>query len=65
MAGNRALHEKRAPVLASSNQHVDVSIRFFKRLRQREGLFGSAVRRSPLRALDVHQLREARFRSNA
>lgn len=56
--GARALHERIAPVLAFSNQHIDVSIRFFKHLRQREGLFSTAVCRHPVRTLDMHQMRE-------
>jgi hypothetical protein len=47
-----------APVLAFSNQHLDVSIRFFKHLRQREGLFTTAHCRPGVRALDTHQMRE-------
>ncbi len=56
--GARRLHESLAPVLAFSNQHIDVSIRFFKRLRQREGVFRTDVCRAPVRALDADQLRE-------
>lgn len=56
--GARALHAELAPVLAFSNQHIEVSIRFFKHLRQREGLFETAVCRPGVRALDVHQMRE-------
>lgn len=56
--GARALHERLAPVLAFSNQHIDTSIRFFKRLRQREGLFRTAACRAPVRMLDPHQQRE-------
>ena len=33
------LFEKIAPILQFSNQHLDVSIRFFKRLLHREGIF--------------------------
>lgn len=56
--GARDLHERLAPVLAFSNQHIDVSIRFFKRLRQREGLFHTDMCRAPVRPLDSHQQRE-------
>lgn len=56
--GARRLHERLAPVLAFSNQHIDVSIRFFKRLRQREGIFRTAVCRPPVRALDADHQRE-------
>jgi len=54
----RALHGRLAPILAFSNQHLDVSIRFFKHLRQREGLFASARCRAGVRPLDAHQMRE-------
>ncbi len=56
--GARALHARLAPVLAFSNQHIDVSIRFFKHLRQREGLFQTALCRPALARLDSHQMRE-------
>ena len=54
----RTLHAQLAPVLAFSNQHIDVSIRFFKHLRQREGLFQTAICRDGVAALDQHQERE-------
>jgi dihydrodipicolinate synthase/N-acetylneuraminate lyase len=57
-AAARALHERLTPVLAFSNQHIDVSIRFFKHLRHREGLFRTAHCRPGVAALDSHQMRE-------
>ena len=54
----RALHGRLAPILAFSNQHLDVSIRFFKHLRQREGLFATARCRDGVRPLDTYQMRE-------
>ncbi len=54
----RALHARLTPVLAFSNQHIDVSIRFFKHLRQREGLFATALCRAGVAELDAHQMRE-------
>jgi dihydrodipicolinate synthase/N-acetylneuraminate lyase len=61
-AGNttaaRALHQQLTPILAFSNQHIDVSIRFFKHLRQREGLFQTALCRPGVAELDAHQKRE-------
>lgn len=56
--GARALHAQLAPVLAFSNQHIGVSIRFFKHLRHREGLFATALCRAGVPALDLHQMRE-------
>lgn len=53
--GARALHERLMPVLAFSNQHIDVSIRFFKALRHRQGLFRSAYCRAPVTPLDNFQ----------
>ena len=57
-AAARALHDRLAPVLAFSNQHIAVSIRFFKCLRQREGLFQTAICRPGVAELDAHQMRE-------
>lgn len=57
-AAARALHARLAPVLAFSNQHIAVSIRFFKHLRQREGIFRSAFCRPGVAELDLHQMRE-------
>ncbi len=57
-AAARALHARLAPVLAFSNQHIDVSIRFFKHLRHREGLFATPLCRPGVAALDAHQMRE-------
>lgn len=54
----RALHAQLAPVLAFSNQHIAVSIRFFKQLRHREGFFATPHCRSGVPELDGHQMRE-------
>ncbi len=43
----RALFERLLPIVAFSNQHIDVSIRFFKRLRYAEGLFATDRCRVP------------------
>ncbi|HZA65649.1 MAG TPA: dihydrodipicolinate synthase family protein [Geminicoccaceae bacterium] len=52
----RALFERALPILAFSNQHIDVSIRFWKHVRQRQGIFDGERCRPPVRALDpVHQ----------
>lgn len=61
VADARALHAQIAPVLAFSNQHIDVSIRFFKQLRQREGQFQTAFCRAPVRPLDAYQMQECDF----
>lgn len=43
IAGAHALFERVVPILNFSNQHIDVSIRFFKELRKAEGLFDTDV----------------------
>lgn len=55
----RALFERLLPIIAFSNQHVDVSIRFFKRLRAAEGIFTTDHCRAPVAPLDAIQAREA------
>ena len=55
----RLLFERLLPVLAFSNQHIDVSIRFFKMLRHAEGIFSSDACRLPIKPLDDIQLKEA------
>lgn len=54
----RALFERLLPIVAFSHQHIDVSIRFFKRLRQAENLFATARCRLPP-PLDAVQEAEA------
>jgi len=52
----RALFERLLPVLAFSNQHLDISIRFFKRLSWRQGLYATPRVREPLLPFDaVHE----------
>lgn len=55
----RALFENLLPVLAFSNQHVDVSIRFFKMLRYAEGFFSSDFCRPPIKQFDTPRRVEA------
>ena len=55
----RALFESLSPVLAFSNQHVDISIRFFKMLRHAEGLFSSDFCRPLIAQLDDQRRIEA------
>lgn len=54
----RALFERILPVLAFANQHIDVSIRFFKRLRQASGLFATDRCRPPVPKFDAIQAAE-------
>ena len=50
------LFQKIIPVLAFSNQHLDISIHFFKRLLNRQGLYLNALVREPILPFDeVHQ----------
>lgn len=51
-----ALFRRILPVLAFSNQHLDISIRFFKRLCFREGIFETDLVREPLLPFDdIHK----------
>ncbi|RPI08753.1 MAG: dihydrodipicolinate synthase family protein [Zetaproteobacteria bacterium] len=57
--GARQLFESLLPVLAFSNQHIDVSVQFFKRVLVAKGVFRAAVVRTPITALDAMQERTA------
>jgi dihydrodipicolinate synthase/N-acetylneuraminate lyase len=59
VAAARDLFERVLPIVAFSNQHIDVSIRFFKQLRQASGLFTTARCRPPVPPLDPFHQREA------
>jgi len=59
-AGDRsnaeALFHELLPVLAFSNQHLDISIHFFKRLLHREGVYPTAKVREPTLPFDrIHE----------
>lgn len=47
------------PVLEFSNQHIDVSIRFFKMMRHAEGMFATDLCRPPVRELTDGERAEA------
>ena len=52
----RALFERILPVLAFSNQHLDLSIHFFKRLLHAQGIYGTPCVRPPILPFDaVHE----------
>ena len=55
----RALFERALPVLAFSNQQIEVSIRFWKQVRHLQGIFATARCRPPVRELDSVQQEEA------
>jgi len=52
----RNLFEQVLPVLAFSNQHLDISIHFFKRLLHAQGVYATARVREPILPFDaVHE----------
>lgn len=51
----RALFERLLPIVAFSNQQLDVSIRTFKRLRLLDETFATELCRAPTAALDAYQ----------
>ncbi len=53
------LFRRLLPILAFSNQHLDISIRFFKRLLWREGIYATANVREPLLEFDEIHLATA------
>lgn len=55
----RALFERALPVLAFSNQQIEVSIRFWKQVRHLQGIFATAGCRPQVRELDPVQQDEA------
>jgi dihydrodipicolinate synthase/N-acetylneuraminate lyase len=55
----RALFERLLPILAFSNQHLDVSIQFFKRVLVTKGIFRTCAVRPPIIPLDPVQERTA------
>jgi 4-hydroxy-tetrahydrodipicolinate synthase len=57
--GARQLFESLLPILAFSNQHIDISVQFFKRVLVAKGIFGAATVRKPILALDAVQERAA------
>lgn len=57
--GARALFERVLPILNFSNQHIDISIRFFKELRKSEGLFRTDTCRVATARFDPAQRIEA------
>jgi dihydrodipicolinate synthase/N-acetylneuraminate lyase len=50
----RALFNQLAPVLAFSNQHLDISIHFFKRLLHAQGVYATPKVREPILPFDAH-----------
>ncbi len=54
-----ALFNKVAPVLAFSNQHLDISIHFFKRLLHAQGVYATPRVRDPILPFDAVHERQA------
>ena len=57
--GARRLFERLLPVLAFSNQHLDISIHFFKRLLHAQGIYSTPLCREPILPFDEHHARVA------
>jgi 4-hydroxy-tetrahydrodipicolinate synthase len=57
--GARRVFESLLPILAFSNQHIDVSVQFFKRVLVAKGVFRTATVRKPILAIDAVQERTA------
>jgi 4-hydroxy-tetrahydrodipicolinate synthase len=55
----RDLFDSVLPILAFSNQHLDISIHFFKRLLHAQGLYATSHVRQPILPFDPHQARIA------
>ena len=55
----RALFDRVLPVLAFSNQHLDISIHFFKRLLHAQGTYPTSNVRSPILPFDEQHARIA------
>lgn len=51
-AGAEALFQELLPVLAFSNQHLDISIHFYKRLLYRQGIYSTPDVRTPILSFD-------------
>lgn len=55
----RALFHRLLPILAFSNQHLDISIHFFKRLLHRQGFYATPRVREPIQPFDAYHQRIA------
>ena len=52
----RSLFERLLPVLAFANQHLDISVHFFKRLLHKQGIYATSRVREPVLPFDqVHE----------
>ncbi len=55
----KGLFQRLLPVLAFSNQHLDISIHFFKKLLHRQGIYETDHVREPILPFDAHHQRVA------
>lgn len=55
----RALFNRLLPILAFSNQHLDISLHFFKRLLHAQGVYETPYVREPVLPFDAHHERVA------
>ena len=61
-SGAVAAFERTLPVLAFANQHLDISIHFFKRLLYAQGVFQTPIVRQPIMPFDeIHERHAARL----
>ena len=56
---SRRLFSKILPVLSFTHQHIDISIKFSKMLRVKEGIFTTSICREPIKNFDPFQSEEA------
>ena len=54
VAGATHWFERTLPILAFANQHLDISIHFFKRLLHRQGIYPTPQVRAPILPFDSH-----------
>lgn len=59
--GARSLHFELLPVLSFTNQHLDVSVHFFKRLLHRQGVYSTPRVREPIATFDEYHRRQAEY----
>lgn len=60
-AAARDLYHKLLPIITFSNQHLDVSIHFFKRLLHRQGIYATPLVREPSLPFDAHHEAQADY----
>lgn len=61
ITGARELYHKLLPIITFSNQHLDVSIHFFKRLLHRQGIYATSLVREPTLPFDRHHEAQAEY----